>query len=83
MCIWINNVVFLQTIEMIEKDQREAERRPITKITHKGEIEIESQEPVKTPEVLEVEVRHSSHHSLCSTLIIQNLHSCCSLLYYS
>uniref|UniRef100_A0A667YMX8 PHD finger protein 3 n=1 Tax=Myripristis murdjan TaxID=586833 RepID=A0A667YMX8_9TELE len=35
------------TIEMIEKEQREAERRPITKITHKGEIEIESQEPVK------------------------------------
>ncbi|XP_042358061.1 PHD finger protein 3 [Plectropomus leopardus] len=37
------------TIEMIEKEQREAERRPITKITHKGEIEIESQEPVKEP----------------------------------
>ncbi|XP_029031057.2 PHD finger protein 3 isoform X2 [Betta splendens] len=43
------------TIEMIEKEQREAERRPITKITHKGEIEIESQEPVKAPEPLEVE----------------------------
>ncbi|XP_033469251.2 PHD finger protein 3 isoform X2 [Epinephelus lanceolatus] len=37
------------TIEMIEKEQREAERRPITKITHKGEIEIESQEPAKEP----------------------------------
>ncbi|XP_064174244.1 PHD finger protein 3-like [Anguilla rostrata] len=38
------------TIEMIEKEQREVERRPITKITHKGEIEIESQEPAKQPE---------------------------------
>ena len=44
----------LQAIEMIEKDQREAERRPITKITHKGEIEIESEEPAKTVEVPEV-----------------------------
>ncbi|XP_044070273.1 PHD finger protein 3 isoform X2 [Siniperca chuatsi] len=43
------------TIEMIEKEQREVERRPITKITHKGEIEIESQEPVKAPEPAEVE----------------------------
>ncbi|KAG9328147.1 hypothetical protein JZ751_016209 [Albula glossodonta] len=43
------------TIEMIEKEQREAERRPITKITHKGEIEIENQEPVKEPEAMEVE----------------------------
>ncbi|KAM9804196.1 PHD finger protein 3 [Neosynchiropus ocellatus] len=41
------------TIEMIEKEQREAERRPITKITHKGEIEIESQEPAKAPEPAE------------------------------
>lgn len=39
---------------MIEKEQREAERRPITKITHKGEIEIESEEPVKTTEPAEV-----------------------------
>ena len=39
---------------MIEKEQREAERRPITKITHKGEIEIESQEPEKAPEPEEV-----------------------------
>lgn len=39
---------------MIEKEQREAERRPITKITHKGEIEIESQEPVKVPDPIEV-----------------------------
>nr|XP_019948283.1 PREDICTED: PHD finger protein 3 isoform X2 [Paralichthys olivaceus] len=44
------------TIEMIEKDQREAERRPITKITHKGEIEIESQEPPKAPEPIELEL---------------------------
>ncbi|KAM4590765.1 PHD finger protein 3 isoform 2-T3 [Odontesthes bonariensis] len=43
------------TIEMIEKEQREVERRPITKITHKGEIEIESQEPVKAPEPTEPE----------------------------
>ncbi|TKS85458.1 PHD finger protein 3 [Collichthys lucidus] len=43
------------TIEMIEKEQREVERRPITKITHKGEIEIESQEPVKAPEPVELE----------------------------
>lgn len=43
-----------QTIEMIEKEQREAERRPITKITHKGEIEIESQEPMKAHEPPEV-----------------------------
>ncbi|XP_077439105.1 PHD finger protein 3 [Vanacampus margaritifer] len=44
------------TIEMIEKEQREVERRPITKITHKGEIEIESEEPGKVPEPVEVEV---------------------------
>ncbi|KAJ8264699.1 hypothetical protein GJAV_G00152730 [Gymnothorax javanicus] len=43
------------TIEMIEKEQREVERRPITKITHKGEIEIENQEPAKEPEVVEAE----------------------------
>ncbi|KAK2824190.1 hypothetical protein Q5P01_021365 [Channa striata] len=43
------------TIEMIEKEQREVERRPITKITHKGEIEIESQEPVKAAEAVELE----------------------------
>lgn len=43
---------FLQTIEMIEKEQREVERRPVTKITHKGEIEIENQEPAKAPEAL-------------------------------
>ncbi|XP_030011653.1 PHD finger protein 3 isoform X2 [Sphaeramia orbicularis] len=43
------------TIEMIEKEQREVERRPITKITHKGEIEIESLEPVKAAEPVELE----------------------------
>ncbi|KAK5602372.1 hypothetical protein CRENBAI_012929 [Crenichthys baileyi] len=43
------------TIEMIEREQREVERRPITKITHKGEIEIESQEPMKAPVPVEVE----------------------------
>lgn len=55
-----------QTIEMIEKEQREAERRPITKITHKGEIEIESQEPMKAhepPEVNGIVRRH--HTSVC------------------
>lgn len=50
----INEFLISQTIEMIEKEQREVERRPITKITHKGEIEIESQEPVKAPEPAEV-----------------------------
>ena len=35
---------------MIEKEQREVERRPITKITHKGEIEIESDAPMKEQE---------------------------------
>lgn len=44
--------LFLQTIEMIEKEQREVERRPVTKITHKGEIEIENQEPAKAPDAL-------------------------------
>ncbi|XP_062981088.1 PHD finger protein 3 isoform X2 [Elgaria multicarinata webbii] len=44
------------TIEMIEKEQREVERRPITKITHKGEIEIESETPVKEQEaVIEIQ----------------------------
>ncbi|OCT80566.1 PHD finger protein 3 [Xenopus laevis] len=43
------------TIEMIEKEQREVERRPITKITHKGEIEIESETPMKEPEVMDTQ----------------------------
>lgn len=43
------------TIEMIEKEQREVERRPITKITHKGEIEIESDAPMKEPETMETQ----------------------------
>ncbi|CAH2248802.1 PHD finger 3 isoform X1 [Pelobates cultripes] len=43
------------TIEMIEKEQREVERRPITKITHKGEIEIESDAPLKEPESMDTE----------------------------
>ncbi|NXV10378.1 PHF3 protein, partial [Cettia cetti] len=44
------------TIEMIEKEQREVERRPITKITHKGEIEIESETPMKEQEeVMEIQ----------------------------
>ncbi|XP_078397965.1 PHD finger protein 3 isoform X1 [Cetorhinus maximus] len=42
-------------IEMIEKEQREVERRPITKITHKGEIEIESETPMKESEVVVTE----------------------------
>lgn len=47
------------TIEMIEKEQREVERRPITKITHKGEIEIESDAPMKEQEAA-VEMQESS-----------------------
>lgn len=47
------------TIEMIEKEQREVERRPITKITHKGEIEIESETPVKEQEAV-VEIQESA-----------------------
>ncbi|KAM8954346.1 PHD finger protein 3 isoform 2-T2 [Pelodytes ibericus] len=43
------------TIEMIEKEQREVERRPITKITHKGEIEIENDAPMKEPESMDTE----------------------------
>ncbi|XP_048453032.1 PHD finger protein 3 [Rhincodon typus] len=42
-------------IEMIEKEQREVERRPITKITHKGEIEIESETPINESETVIVE----------------------------
>lgn len=54
----IPNFLFLQTIEMIEKEQREVERRPITKITHKGEIEIESETPMKEQEeVMEIQVK--------------------------
>ncbi|XP_070589138.1 PHD finger protein 3 isoform X2 [Erythrolamprus reginae] len=45
------------TIEMIEKEQREVERRPITKITHKGEIEIESEAPVKEQEPTIMEIQ--------------------------
>lgn len=52
---------------MIEKEQREAERRPITKITHKGEIEIESQEPIKAPEP--VEVRNTSNINLLTVFL--------------
>ena len=54
---------------MIEKEQREAERRPITKITHKGEIEIESQEPA-APEVTvdSEEVVHTHTHTHTAAL---------------
>ncbi|KAG8444874.1 hypothetical protein GDO86_009868 [Hymenochirus boettgeri] len=45
------------TIEMIEKEQREVERRPITKITHKGEIEIENETPMKEPEAMDTIVK--------------------------
>ncbi|XP_037375821.1 PHD finger protein 3 isoform X2 [Talpa occidentalis] len=47
------------TIEMIEKEQREVERRPITKITHKGEIEIESDAPMKEQEAA-MEIQEST-----------------------
>lgn len=68
-----------QTIEMIEKEQREVERRPITKITHKGEIEIENQEPAKAPEAIEAEVR------FVTLLFIHlcNIHQDLALLFYS
>jgi len=57
----ICNFLFLQTIEMIEKEQREVERRPITKITHKGEIEIESETPIKEQEeVMEIQVEKTT-----------------------
>lgn len=55
--------LFSQTIEMIEKKQREVERRPITKITHKGEIEIESETPMKEQEeVMEIQVEKKAWH---------------------
>lgn len=56
----IDSLLFLQTIEMIEKEQREVERRPITKITHKGEIEIESETPMKEQEVMEIQVENKT-----------------------
>lgn len=52
------------TIEMIEKEQREVERRPITKITHKGEIEIESDAPMKEQEAaMEIQEPSSANKS--------------------
>uniref|UniRef100_A0A8C2S281 TFIIS central domain-containing protein n=1 Tax=Capra hircus TaxID=9925 RepID=A0A8C2S281_CAPHI len=56
------------TIEMIEKEQREVERRPITKITHKGEIEIESDAPMKEQEAaMEIQVNDDDKNSMfCS-----------------
>lgn len=48
---------------MIEKEQREVERRPITKITHKGEIEIESETPMKEQEeAMEIQVEKKARH---------------------
>lgn len=61
----VHKFLISQTIEMIEKEQREAERRPITKITHKGEIEIESQEPMKAHEPPEVRGMHSVTTAQC------------------
>lgn len=56
------------TIEMIEKEQREVERRPITKITHKGEIEIESDAPMKEQEaVMELQQEPAGNKSLEKT----------------
>ena len=53
---------------MIEKEQREVERRPITKITHKGEIEIESDAPMKEQEAaMEIQVNDDDKNSMfCS-----------------
>lgn len=69
MGIITHNFLFSQTIEMIEKEQREVERRPITKITHKGEIEIESETPMKEQEeVMEIQVEKKAwHYSVFST----------------
>lgn len=50
---------------MIEKEQREVERRPITKITHKGEIEIESDAPMKEQEAameIQVKIRYTAFY---------------------
>ncbi|CAH7224021.1 PHD finger protein 3 isoform X2 [Phodopus roborovskii] len=55
------------TIEMIEKEQREVERRPITKITHKGEIEIESDAPMKEQEAAMETQEPSANKSLEKT----------------
>lgn len=50
---------------MIEKEQREVERRPITKITHKGEIEIESDAPMKEQEAgMEIQVSYDNKNSM-------------------
>ena len=50
---------------MIEKEQREVERRPITKITHKGEIEIESDAPMKEQEAaMEIQVNDDNRGSM-------------------
>ena len=50
---------------MIEKEQREVERRPITKITHKGEIEIESDAPMKEQEAaMEIQVNDDDKNSM-------------------
>jgi hypothetical protein len=55
---------------MIEKEQREVERRPITKITHKGEIEIESDAPMKEQEAaMEIQVKNTD----LSCFIDQNM----------
>lgn len=55
------------TIEMIEKEQREVERRPITKITHKGEIEIESDAPMKEQDAAMEIQEHAGNKSLEKT----------------
>ena len=53
---------------MIEKEQREVERRPITKITHKGEIEIESDAPMKEQEAaIEIQVGSDLTYVVCSS----------------
>ncbi|MEJ1285212.1 PHD finger protein 3 [Cricetulus griseus] len=59
--------ILKRTIEMIEKEQREVERRPITKITHKGEIEIESDAPMKEQEATMEMQEPSANKSLEKT----------------
>lgn len=61
---------------MIEKEQRDVERRPITKITHKGEIEIESQEPMKAPEPVEVRKKQILVFFLLFTNLINQTRTC-------
>lgn len=66
---------------MIEKEQREVERRPITKITHKGEIEIESDAPMKEQEAaMEIQVRIDIPCFIAQNMKIQKKFICLMFL---